>query len=80
MIAKFSQQAGLEFSEYITHTGRTLRIDLPGNKVEYLELKGLVTYNKLKWESDLLRGVKVSYGMKCNLKSPILTEFDLVID
>lgn len=36
MLAKFSRQAGLEFNEYITHTGRTLRIDLPGNKVEYL--------------------------------------------
>ena len=35
-----SRQAGLEFNEYITHTGRTLRIDLPGNKVEYLEVKG----------------------------------------
>ena len=37
MLAKFSEQAGLEFSDYITHTGRTLRLELPGNKVEYLE-------------------------------------------
>lgn len=80
MLAKFSQQAGLEFNEYINHTGRTLRIDLPGNKVEYLELKGLVTYNKRKWESDLLRGIRVSYGRKCNLESPLLSECDLVID
>jgi flavin-dependent dehydrogenase len=80
MLEKFSQQAGLEFNEYINHTGRTLRIDLPGNKVEYLELKGLVTYDKRKWESDLLRGVRVSYGRKCNLESQLLSEYDLVID
>jgi flavin-dependent dehydrogenase len=48
--------------------------------VEYLELKGLVTYNKRKWESDLLRGIRVSYGRKCNLESPLLSELDLVID
>src|ERR687892_431000 len=80
MLEKFSQQAGIEFSEYVTHTGRTLRIDLPGNKVEYLELKGLVTYNKRKWESDLLRGNKVSYGMKCKPESSLLSEYDLVVD
>lgn len=80
MLAKFSRQAGLEFNDYINHTGRTLRLELPGNKVEYLELKGLVTYNKRKWESDLLRGIRVSYGRKCNLGSPLLSECDLVID
>lgn len=79
-LSKFSQQAGLEFSKYITHTGRTLRIDLPRNRVEYLELRGLVTYNKRKWESDLLQGVKVYYRAKCNMKSPILSDYDLVID
>jgi len=80
MLAKFSRQAGLEFNDYINHTGRTLRLELPGNKVENLELKGLVTYNKRKWESDLLRGIRVSYGRKCNLGSPLLSECDLVID
>jgi flavin-dependent dehydrogenase len=80
MLAKFSRQAGLEFNDYINHTGHTLRLELPGNKVEYLELKGLVTYNKRKWESDLLRGIRVSYGRKGNLESPLLSECDLVID
>jgi flavin-dependent dehydrogenase len=80
MLQKFSQQAGLEFGEYVTHTGRMLRIDLPGNKVEYLELKGLVTYDKRKWESDLLRGIKISYGMKCTPESPLLSNCDLIVD
>jgi flavin-dependent dehydrogenase len=80
MLSKFSQQAGLEFSEYVSHIGSTLRIDLPENKVEYLELKGLVTYNKSKWESDLLQGIKVSYGVKCNFKSSILADYDLILD
>lgn len=79
-LSKFSHQAGLEFTKYITHTGRRLRIDLPGNMVEYLELKGLVTYNKRTWESDLLQGVKVYYRAKCSINSPMLSDYDLVID
>jgi flavin-dependent dehydrogenase len=80
MLSKFSTQAGLEFSNYITHTGHLLKIKLPQNREEYLELNGLVTYNKQAWESDLLRGINVVYGMKCNLEKFPLHEYDLVID
>ena len=80
MLSKFSRQAGLEFDDYITHTGRILRIELPEDKEEYLELKGLVTYNKQEWESDLLRGINVIYGRKCNLENFPLSEYELIID
>jgi hypothetical protein len=29
--------------------GKKLRMDLPDDKVEYLDLKGLVTYDKYSW-------------------------------
>lgn len=80
MLSRFSEKAGLEFDEYVTHTGRSLRIDLPGEKVEHLELKGLVTYNKRQWELDLLRGIKVIYGRKCNLENLPVSEYGLVVD
>ena len=46
ILKKFSEKAGLRFDDYIYHEGKTLKMELPGNKVEYLDLKGLVTYNK----------------------------------
>src|SRR5689334_18892830 len=55
MLEKFSDQAGLTFDDYIFHIGQSLRMELPADKIEYLELKGLVTYNKQKWENDLLK-------------------------
>ncbi|MGI0024858.1 MAG: hypothetical protein ACREA4_06905, partial [Nitrososphaera sp.] len=64
MLEKFSKRAGLDFNDYIFHVGKTLRMELPSNVVEYLELRGLVTYNKHKWESDLMKNVKVHYGTK----------------
>ena len=55
---KISSESGLDFSNYILHVGQRLRMDLPAEKKEYLELKGLVTYDKKVMEQDLLRGVR----------------------
>ena len=30
-------------------------MELPNNKEEFLELDGLVTYNKKQWENDFLK-------------------------
>ena len=53
MLEKFSSESGLDFSKYILHVGQRLRMDLPAEKKEYSELKGLVTYDKKLWEQDL---------------------------
>lgn len=80
MLEKFSREAGLEFSKYILHRGQRLRMDLPAEKKEYLDLKGLVTYDKKRWEKDLLSGLKVHFGKKCLRSSSELQDFAYILD
>lgn len=80
MLARFSEQAGLDFDSYILHVGKSLRMDLPRDKVEYLELKGLVTYDKHRWEHDLMKGVEIKYGTKITLDTFPLDKYDYVLD
>ncbi|HEY8140174.1 MAG TPA: NAD(P)/FAD-dependent oxidoreductase [Nitrososphaera sp.] len=80
MLEKFSDRAGLSFAQYIFHAGTRLRMELPDNKEEYLDLRGLVTYDKHRWESDLLDGIKVNYGTKCSKDSFPFDEYDHVLD
>lgn len=80
MLEKFSDQAGLDFASYIFHVGQRLRMELPGDKVEYLDLKGLVTYDKHAWENDLLRGIKVMYGSRVAREAFPFEKYDYVID
>ena len=80
MLEKFSEHAGLQFDDYIFHVGKTLRMELPNNVVEHLDLRGLVTYDKNKWEADLLREVKVHYGARCSKESFPFESYDHVLD
>jgi flavin-dependent dehydrogenase len=80
MLEKFSSEAGLEFGKYILHRGQRLRMELPAHKTEYLDLSGLVTYDKKRWEKDLLGGLKVHFGAKCLRSSTELQDFDYIID
>ena len=80
MLTKFSDQAGLDFAGYVSHVGHKLRMELPNDNEEYLELKGLVTYNKLKWENDLLKDLKVTYGSKVTRETFPFEKYDYVID
>jgi flavin-dependent dehydrogenase len=80
MLEKFSNNAGLDFSEFILHVGKRLRMDLPRGKQEYLELKGLVTYDKHRWEKHLLKGLNVKYGTRVDRNSFRFDDYDYVID
>jgi flavin-dependent dehydrogenase len=80
MLERFSNQAGLDFSNYIFHVGRQLKIELPNNNEEFLDLKGLVTYNKYAWETDLLKNVKVKYGVKVTREALARDKYDYIID
>jgi flavin-dependent dehydrogenase len=80
MLSKFSKHAGLNFDDYILHVGKILRMDLPNNIQEFLDLKGLVTYDKHRWEHDLLEGVKITYGIKCIPETFPFKKYDYVID
>jgi flavin-dependent dehydrogenase len=76
----FSKNAGLDFDNYVLHRGKKLRMDLPDEKVEYLDLRGLVTYDKYLWERDLCEGLKMNYGFHCTPESDFLSNFDYIID
>ena len=80
MLAIFSNRAGLDFEDYILHKGKILKMYLPKNNTESLDLRGLVTYDKKKWEHDLLTGTEVSYGKRYTFDSFPVTEFDYVLD
>jgi flavin-dependent dehydrogenase len=80
MLEKFSDQAGLDFANYIFHVGDRLRMELPGDKEEYLDLKGLVTYNKHGWENDLLKDVKITYAFKVTRETFPFDKYEYVID
>jgi flavin-dependent dehydrogenase len=80
MLQVFSEKAGLDFDKYILHNGKVLKMYLPHDNVEYLELKGLVTYDKKKWENDLLRGIEVSYGTRITQDDFPASDFDYVLD
>ena len=80
ILEKFSQNVGLNFNDYIFHEGKKLRMELPNNKEEFLELIGLVTYDKQKWEHDLLKNLTVKYEFKCSKNSFPFTDYDYVLD
>jgi flavin-dependent dehydrogenase len=80
MLERFSNQAGLNFSKYIFHVGKKLKMELPNNSEESLELKGLVTYNKYGWERDLLKNVNVTYGVKVTRQAFASDKYDYIID
>lgn len=80
MLERYSDQAGLHFGNYVFHVGRKLRLELPNGNHEYLDLKGLVTYDKHGWENDLLKDVKVTYGAKVTIEKFNFDKYDYVID
>ena len=73
-------KAGLNFDNYVFHVGKRLRMGLPNQKEEFLDLDGLVTYNKKQWESDLLAGVTVEYGVNCDKKTFPVEKYDFILD
>ncbi|MGB8132546.1 MAG: NAD(P)/FAD-dependent oxidoreductase [Nitrososphaeraceae archaeon] len=80
MLETFSAKAGLNFDNYILHSGKILKMYLPENNIEYLDLKGLVTYDKKRWEHDLLKGIEVGYGTRFTHESFPTSDFDYVLD
>jgi flavin-dependent dehydrogenase len=80
MLERFSAHAGLDFNNYIYHVGRRLKIELPNNNEETLELKGLATYDKHSWENDLLKDARVNYGVKVTRGTLPSNKYNYIID
>lgn len=80
MLSHFSKMAGLNFGDYIFHVGNRIDIRLPNGKNEFLNCLGLVTYDKKRWEDDLLDGVKINYGIRCTQDNFPFQKYDYVLD
>jgi flavin-dependent dehydrogenase len=80
ILSRFSKQAGLNFDNYILHIGKEARIRLTNNELELLDISGFVTYDKYTWESDLLKGVNVNYGVRYTRNTFPFGRYDYVVD
>lgn len=79
-LSYFSDMAGLNFDDYIFHVGERIGIRLPNGKNDYLNCLGLVTYDKKKWEEDLMDGIQVNYGARCTQENFPFHKYDYVFD
>jgi flavin-dependent dehydrogenase len=83
------KNCGLNFEEYILHSGKHMKIDLgsigskngeddDNNNID-IRLKGMVSYDKLKLIQDMMKGTKIEFG-KIPKKENLESEFDIIID
>jgi flavin-dependent dehydrogenase len=83
------KNCGLNFEEYILHSGKHMKIDLgsigskngeddDNNNID-IRLKGMVSYDKLKLIQDMMKGTKIEFG-KIPRKENLESEFDIIID
>ncbi len=80
ILEDYSKLAGLNFEDYILHKGKRVNIYLPNGSIEQLTCLGLVTYDKERWEKDLLNGVKVNYNVRCIANNFPINKYDYVLD
>lgn len=76
----YSKLADLDFNDYILHIGKEVRMLLPNGELESLKCIGLVTYDKARWEHDLLKGVDINYNSRVTIKDFPLYKYDYVLD
>ena len=80
ILSKFSEQAGLNFDEYILYVGEELKFQYSTAKTRQISILGLVTFNKQKWQQDLLKDINVNYDYRCSRNSFPFEKYDYVID
>jgi len=74
----FAKKIGLNFEDYILHKGREMHLDLFGRPI-YIKLKGLCSFDKLRFIQDVAEGTEVNYG-KFIPRNSRLDGFDLIVD
>lgn len=76
-IDDFAKKVGLNFEDYILYKGREMCLDLFGRSI-YIRLKGLCTFDKLRFIQDVAEGAEVNYGKF--IPRSRLDGFDLIVD
>jgi len=72
-------KAGVDFSKYVIHEGKTLHVDMNNQESFNVGLHGLCTYNKLGLIKDLIKDCTVHYGTAPKLED-LEKEFDIIVD
>lgn len=76
-IASFTKLCGLNFEDYILHEGKTMQVDLSYKSV-FFRLKGLCTFDKLRFIRDMAKGQEVKFASY--VSGSLNSKYDLVID
>ena len=74
VMSRLAKNCGLNFEDYILHSGKHMKVDLGGittknqnsktddnNNID-IGLKGMVSYDKLKVIQDMIKGTKIEFG------------------
>jgi flavin-dependent dehydrogenase len=75
----YAKKCGLDFENYILHDGKKMTVDIDDNRNICVNLKGMISYDKLKLIQDMIKGTNIVYN-KVPQKSTLEQEFDLIID
>ncbi len=79
----YTKKCGLDFDNYILHDGKKMTVDIgkgidSGKSID-INLKGMISYDKLGLIQDMIRGTNITYN-KVPDKKLLEQEFDLIID
>ena len=74
-----ARNCGLNFDDYILHEGKQMEVDLGYPNRVGINLKGMVSYDKLSLINDMIRGTKTEFG-KVPRKENLELEFDMIVD
>ena len=79
----YAKQCGLNLDNYILHEGKRMKVDVgDGNDSDKnieINLKGMVSYDKLKLIQDMIKGTNIVFEKVPN-KPALEDEYDLIID
>ncbi len=88
VMSGLAKNCGLNFDDYIMHTGKYMKVNLDGNSGHTIDncknhidikLNGLVIYDKLKLIQDMIKGTRIEFG-KAPKKAHLEADFDVIID
>ncbi|MFL6309986.1 MAG: NAD(P)/FAD-dependent oxidoreductase [Nitrososphaera sp.] len=74
-----ARKCGLLFDDYILHDGRQMHVDLEKKGSFDIQLKGMVSYDKLRLIQDMIKGTVIRFG-RAPRKDELEPDFDLIID
>ncbi|MGN6615405.1 MAG: hypothetical protein ACTHKC_10225 [Candidatus Nitrosocosmicus sp.] len=58
----YAKKCGLNFEDYILHEGKKMTVDIDGNRNINVNLKGMISYDKLKLIQDMIKGTKITFN------------------